>query len=187
MTQGEALCALLNSRGIVDGVISNDGDCLLFGATTIYTAFTAENLESRKVIRYDSNKLSANLDGNSNASRTIKLSREDLIAFAVLTGSDLVGAGIPHVGHRKAIQYLHSCRSVKHPCNSTTCLDELLSWSDDVATDSNQPKNLCLNCDDDGPSTIRERCCSLCLHPGDKKSHEKHGCTECGTGPGEGW
>ena len=31
----------------------------------------------------------------------------------------------------------------------------------------------------------KERCCSLCLHPGNKRDHEKHGCTECGTGAGE--
>ena len=28
--EGEALCALLNYSGIVDGIISNDGDCLLY-------------------------------------------------------------------------------------------------------------------------------------------------------------
>ena len=188
--EGEALCALLNSRGLVDGVISNDGDCLLFGAKTIYTGFSAENLEARKVMRYDSNKLLASVDGgnrsNVASTSTIKLSREDLIAFAVLTGSDLVGDGLPHVGHRKAIQYLHACRSVKHPSSNTTCLDELLSWSDASAAESIQARVVQVDCDDDGPCTLPSRCCSICLHQGDKKQHEKHGCSECGTGPGEG-
>ena len=43
--EGEALCALLNQKGIVDGVISNDGDCLLFGAKVVYTKFSIDNLE----------------------------------------------------------------------------------------------------------------------------------------------
>ena len=186
--EGEALCALLNRIGLVDGIISNDGDCLLFGAKTLYTAFSAENLEARKVIRYDAEKLVANLDSGNNSSRTIKLSREDLIAFAVLSGSDMCGDGVPNVGHKKAIQFLHACRSLKNQCDDRTCLDELLSWGD-VAAESTKSKDICVDCDDDdddGPSTIPSRCCSLCLHPGNKRQHEKHGCAECGTGPGEG-
>lgn len=55
--EGEALCALLNSRGIVDGVITNDGDTLLYGASVIYTNFSIENLDSTKIIRYELSKL----------------------------------------------------------------------------------------------------------------------------------
>lgn len=186
--QGEALCALLNSSGIVDGVISNDGDCLLFGAKTIYTNFSLENLENRKVQRYEANKLIANLDGRNNSSsrRTIKLSQEDLVAFAMLCGSDMVGNGIPHCGYKKAVQFLSACKHLSQNANNTTCLDELLSWSTKTATtDPTKSKEVHLDCDDDGPSTIpSSRCCSLCLHSGDKRSHEKHGCTDCGTGEG---
>ncbi len=32
---GDALCALLNLQGVVDVVISNDGDCLLSGAKAV--------------------------------------------------------------------------------------------------------------------------------------------------------
>ena len=181
--EGEALCALLNLQNVVQGVITNDGDSLLFGAKTVYKGFTAENLEARKVVRYDSDNLVANLDGSNH--RTIKLSREDLIAFAMLAGSDLVGDAIPHIGGKKAIQFLHACRSLKDSCNDRTCLDELLSWAD-VAVEATKSKDdsWLSDCDDDGSS---RRCCSLCLHPGDKVQHEKHGCAECNTGPGEGW
>ncbi|KAL7548458.1 hypothetical protein ACHAWF_011738 [Thalassiosira exigua] len=176
--EGEALCALLNSKGLVDGVISNDGDCFLYGAKQVFTGFTSENLQARKVKRFDADNLHARI-----GSRTMKLSREDLIAFAMLTGSDVVGDGGRSVGPQKAIEFLRACRSVKHPCNDRTCLDELLSWgSDDVESNS---KDFCLDCDDDGP-TIKSRCCTLCLHPGDKLQHKKHGCEQCGTGPGEG-
>jgi len=176
--EGEALCAHLNSSGIVDGVISNDGDCLLFGAKTIYTNFTCENLENRKVMRYDADKLVANISADTNNNkRSLKLSREDLIAFAILCGSDMVGSGIRNTGSRKTIQFLDACKSLKKDC-----LDELLLWS----SKSSKSSEIYIDCDDDGPSTITSRCCSLCLHRGDKRSHEKHGCSECGTGPGEG-
>lgn len=196
--EGEALCALLNARGIVDGVISNDGDCFLFGAKTVYTKFTVENIENGQVMRYDASMLSAvvdpsnfakDADGTSSSSPTefITLSREDLIAFALLTGSDLVGGGIPHVGYKKAINLLHACKRLKHRPNERCCLDELLAWGDAVSKQTSVTNGeLCMQCDDDGPSTISERCCTLCLHPGDKLQHEKHGCAKCGTDAGEG-
>jgi len=148
----------------------------------VYCLGPKQNIEARKVMRYDSENLVANLNGGS--SRTIKLSREDLIAFAMLSGSDMVGSGVPHVGGSKAVQFLKCCRNIKHPCNVRTCLDELLSWAAVAPTSS---KDKCFECDDDGPITIPTRCCSICLHPGDKGQHEKYGCKECGTGPGEGW
>ncbi len=190
--EGEALCALLNSSGLVDGVISNDGDCLLFGAKTVYTNFSLESLENGHVMRYDASKLvfAERNGGDHSTARTIKLSREDLIAFGMICGSDMCGGGIPHCGHKKAIQFIHACRSVKgQQCHGTTCLDELLSWSDIVAATaggSSDSNDAYLDCDDDGPCTVPLRCCSICLHAGDKLQHEKHGCAECGTGPGEG-
>lgn len=195
--EGEALCALLNSRGICDGVISTDGDALLFGAKIIYTKFTVENLEHRQVIRYDASKLSANVDTtyaskdndreSSSTNENMSLSREDLIAFAILTGSDFLGSGVPHVGYKKAVNLLHAVKKLKHRPSDRTCLDELLSWGDDVSKQACILNDeFCRECDDDGPKTINERCCSICLHPGDKAQHEKLGCRKCGTEPGEG-
>lgn len=178
VSEGEALCALLNKAGFVDGVISNDGDSFLYGAQTLYTSFTAENLEARKVIKFHVDNIVANLDANG--SRTIKLSREDLVAFAMLTGSDLCGDGQRFVGHKKAIQFIHACRQ----CRLESPLDEVISWSDETA-EAMKPNDVCIDCDDDGPSTIRSTKCSLCLHAGTKAQHQKHGCVECGTGPGE--
>ncbi|KAL7437331.1 hypothetical protein ACHAXH_003137, partial [Discostella pseudostelligera] len=188
--EGEALCALLNSLGLVDGVISNDGDCFLFGAKSVYTNFSSENLEHRQVMRYDISKLAFAWSGND-SSTTMKLSREDLIAFGIICGSDMCGDGLPHCGHKKAIQFLHACRNVKgQQCHGgRACLDELLSWSDIVtaaAGASTEIRDVHVDCDDDGPCTVPLRCCSICLHSGDKLQHERHGCIECGTGPGEG-
>ena len=185
--EGEALCALLSARGIVDGVVSNDGDALLYGARVVYAGtFSAENLVHRRVRRYDAATLRARLVDDGGPSRTVRLSREDLVAFAMLCGSDVCGEGVPHVGHRKAVRFLHACRSLKERADDRTCLDELLSWADEPAAPATSA-DVCVDCDDDGPGTIiPSRHCSLCLHPGDKLQHEKHGCAACGTGPGEG-
>ncbi|KAL7468347.1 hypothetical protein ACHAXS_008565, partial [Conticribra weissflogii] len=196
--EGEALCALLNERGLVDGIISNDGDCFAFGGRVVYTNFSIENLENRQVIRYDITNLKAKKDDKFSAiepNETISLSREDVVAFAILTGSDMLGFGIQSLGGKKAVQFLQVCRSLTHRPGDRTCLDQLLEWGDEVAKDMEREdettvqlseNRMCVQCDDDGPSTIRTTCCSTCLHSGNKSQHEKHGCEECGTGPGEG-
>jgi hypothetical protein len=191
--EGEALCAILNQRGIVDGVISNDGDCLLFGATVVYTRFSIDNLDKGLVIKYEASNLRGLIDENNqeqdggppndndsatqhepeSTSTSVSLSREDLIAFALLTGSDLAGDGLPKVGHKKAIRFIRKCKE-NFPLNpDTAAIDELKSWA---------------RCAGGAASTndkTKGRCCSNCSHPGDKRSHEKHGCEECGTEPGE--
>ena len=171
--EGEALCALLNQRGIVDGIISNDADIFLFGGLTLYTRFTLQNLNNRSVMKFDADKLRATVDGTGASVRSIPLGRKDLIAFALLTGSDLCGNGVKDIGHQKAIKFFDACRSL-----SITSLSRLLLWGEE------ETKKVVHDVDDDGPSTIR--CCSQCLHPGAKDLHKRNGCIECGTAAGEG-
>ena len=141
--EGEALCALLNQRGIVDGVISNDGDCLLFGAKVLYTKFSVENLDHSNVVRYDAKDIRAVVD-DDDADRfdvtgqkskqgqdIVKMSRNDLIAFAILTGSDLAGDGLSKVGCRKAIRFIRKCQ-IDNPLklgkdDSSPAIEQLLS------------------------------------------------------------
>jgi flap endonuclease GEN len=181
--EGEALCALLNQRKIVDGVISNDGDCLLFGAKVVYTKFSNENLDNGQVIRYDSSELKALVEKESDENREeeskISLSRHDLISFALLTGSDLAGNGLPNVGHKKAVRFIYKCKH-DHPLSpDTAAIDELRSWARTakVLHDS--------SCDANNVRDDSESFCSLCNHPGDKRCHLKNGCETCGTQPGE--
>lgn len=185
--EGEALCALLNQRGVVDGVISNDGDCLLFGATVVYTKFSLDNLEHSKVVRYNLDELAAvvqAVDGGVDAEvGRLNLSRQDLMAFACLTGSDLAGSGLDKVGHKKAIRFIRKCQLDNPRQAETAAMDELKSWARSVAPREDDfdpfeppaaiPKNA------SGP------CCSCCQHAGSKRSHLKHGCEICGTDPGE--
>ena len=181
--EGEALCALLSQRGIVDGVISNDGDCLLFGATRVYTKFTVENLESAQVVCYDLNDLRAVVDCNENEgadlpmNTVISLSRQDLIAFALLTGSDLAGIGLQNVGHKKAIRFIHKCQEDFPLSKETATIDDLRAWARVAAVTHSDTVNQ--------DAHLVGKCCSRCHHGGSKTSHAKHGCEQCGTAPGE--
>jgi 5'-3' exonuclease len=180
--EGEALCALLSQRNIVDGVISNDGDCLLFGARVVYTKFSVENLVEGSVMRYDLGNLRALIDhaGDKEASDqltgSLSLSRFDLLSFALLTGSDLAGNGLPKVGHKKAIRFIRKCQIDNPLTTEMASIDEVKSWA--VAAHV-RPTNL------PHQTKANEKCCSRCCHIGTKHSHEKLGCEACGTAPGE--
>lgn len=183
--EGEALCALLNLRGVVDGVISNDGDCLLFGAKVVYTKFSIENLQNSEVVCYESSRLAAVVEEENDERQhaadcgKIQLSRHDLVSFALLTGSDLAGNGLPKVGRKKAVRFIYKCKH-DHPLSvETAAIDELQSWA---RTAFVVRESGCVNL---GLKEGRGRCCTTCSHPGDKRSHLKDGCETCGTEPGE--
>lgn len=198
--EGEALCALLNEKGIVDGVISNDGDCFLFGAKVLYTKFSVENLDQSKVMRYDASTIRAFVDDDDSdkyddtrqtlkdGHEVVNLSRNDLIAFAILTGSDLAGDGLSKVGCRKAIRFIRKCQ-IDNPLKlggetgASPALNELIKWESMAATATTEAvaaistNNITTSCG--APR------CSCCGHAGTKKDHKKHGCETCGTAPGE--
>ena len=161
LPEGEKLCAFLNSLGLVDGVVSNDGDAFLYGARVIYKGFTMDNLVKGCVVKYDANELRV-----ASSQRILTLSREDLVAFAALSGSD-VFQGVQHLGWKKALRFLEACPPGKS-------LETLLGWSESDETG------------DDARSLVSSgTTCSRCLHPGSKSQHQKNGCTECGTKAGQ--
>ena len=188
---------------MVDGVISNDGDCLLFGATTVYTDFGLINLDRGTVRRYEASNLRAATtaadDADPAATTHITLDRDDLIAFAILCGSDIAGDGVATMGGKKAVKFIDMCR--RSDASTRTALETLRLWGAEArlhaattmaaaaaaasATESDFA-------DADGnagaaaEATKQQRCCSLCLHAGDKRLHSSNGCEECGTGPGDG-
>jgi len=205
--EGEALCALLNRRDVVDGVLSNDGDCLLFGATTVFTDFSLENLQRGAVKRFDATNLQAALapeegadDGGAAraapATSRIALDRDDLIAFALLCGSDIVGNGVPTMGAKKAIKFIDMCR--RSDASTRTALEVLQLWDAEArlhaAVKTTAAATVVSATDTDANSGVatataasaatKQRCCSLCLHAGDKRTHEKSGCAECGSSEG---
>ena len=82
--EAEKLAAALNAAGLVDGVISQDGDCVCFGARRVYRSFSSENeaeielLEMKKV--------------------ESKFNRFDFIACAILLGCDFFPGGVKGLG-----------------------------------------------------------------------------------------
>lgn len=192
--EGEALCALLSQRGLVDGVISNDGDCLLFGAERVYSKFSIENLTNGAVLRYNLSDLRSFVerrgsDDQSNAesqkSAEMKLSREDLIAFALLTGSDMAGSGLATVGHKKAVRFIQKCKSDYPLSQDSAALDEMKSWARAATAEHVQCKSVDHNSISDIQEEKHETCCTRCCHAGTKRNHRKFGCQICGTQPGE--
>lgn len=51
--EAEAMCAYLDSQGLVDGCITNDGDAFLYGARTVYRNF---NMNSKVCCERSSNQ-----------------------------------------------------------------------------------------------------------------------------------
>ncbi|KZL87872.1 dna excision repair protein [Colletotrichum incanum] len=90
--EAEAQCAELVRMGLVDGIVTDDSDCFLFGGTRIY-----KNM-------FNSNKFVECYLG-SDLEKELSLSREQLIAIAQLLGSDYT-EGLPGVGPVTAVEIL---------------------------------------------------------------------------------
>ncbi|KAF2172290.1 hypothetical protein M409DRAFT_63022 [Zasmidium cellare ATCC 36951] len=90
--EAEAQCAELVSMGLVDGIVTDDSDCFLFGGTRIY-----KNMfnQAKFVECYLTSDLEKEFD----------LSRDKLIAVAHLLGSDYT-EGIPGIGPVTALEII---------------------------------------------------------------------------------
>uniref|UniRef100_A0A8C2ZZ35 Uncharacterized protein n=1 Tax=Cyclopterus lumpus TaxID=8103 RepID=A0A8C2ZZ35_CYCLU len=77
--EAEAMCAYLDSQGLVDGCITNDGDAFLYGAQTVYRNFNM-NSKDPQVDCYRTSRVQTELH----------LSRENLVGLAILLGCDYI-------------------------------------------------------------------------------------------------
>ncbi|XP_045174861.2 uncharacterized protein LOC123536104 [Mercenaria mercenaria] len=109
--EAEALCALLNASGLVDGCLTNDGDAFLYGATTVYRNFTM-NSKDPHVDMYRVNDIQTKLG----------IDRGGLIALGLLIGCDFVPKGVPGIGIANAVRLLQSLQG-------QDVLIRLQSWS----------------------------------------------------------
>ncbi|XP_077971579.1 flap endonuclease GEN homolog 1-like isoform X2 [Styela clava] len=94
--EAEALCAALNKIGLVDGVITSDGDCFLYGARTVYKNFSVEKQVPFE--RYDMDDIEKNMS----------LNQRDLIALGLLLGCDYFPKGVTGVGTAQAMKLISS-------------------------------------------------------------------------------
>ena len=105
--EAEAQCAELVRLGLVDGIVTDDSDCFLFGGTRVY-----KNMFSQA--KYVECYLASDLE------REFDLDRDKLIRFAHLLGSDYT-EGIPGVGPVTALEILSEF-------NSGTGLEDFKQW-----------------------------------------------------------
>lgn len=90
--EAEAQCAELVRLGLVDGIVTDDSDCFLFGGTRIYKNM----FNQAKIVEC---YLAPDLE------KEYDLSRQKLIDIAQLLGSDYT-EGLPGIGHVKALEIL---------------------------------------------------------------------------------
>ncbi len=105
--EAEAQCAELVRLGLVDGIVTDDSDCFLFGGTRVY-----KNMFNQA--KYVECYLTQDLE------KEFGLDRAKLIRFAHLLGSDYT-EGIPGVGPVTALEILSEF-------NSDTGLEDFKDW-----------------------------------------------------------
>ncbi|KAK2008797.1 hypothetical protein LZ32DRAFT_609076 [Colletotrichum eremochloae] len=116
--EAEAECALLQQQGIVDAVLSEDVDTIMFGCTRTLRNWTAEGTRGAKtpthVSLYDVNELLSAGTG---------LDREGMVLVALMSGGDYIPEGVPGCGVKLA------CEAAKAGFGKSLCR---LKADDDV-------------------------------------------------------
>ncbi|OGM40160.1 rad2-like endonuclease [Aspergillus bombycis] len=98
--EAEAECARLQRAGVVDAVMSNDVDALMFGSTLTIMNFSKESgsgtSAATHVTCYEIGKL--------NSSSCSRLDPAGMILFAMLSGGDYLPSGVPKCGSKLAAE-----------------------------------------------------------------------------------
>ena len=97
--EAEAECALLQREGIVDAVLSEDVDTLMFGCGVTFRNWSSEGSRGNKspthVSVYDSKAAKLGTSG---------LDREGMVLVALMSGGDYITEGIPGCGIKLACE-----------------------------------------------------------------------------------
>lgn len=97
--EAEAECALLQKAGIVDAVMSEDVDTLMFGSTMTMRNWSSEGTRGNKSPTH------INLyTADAVKEGTAKLDSDGMILIALMSGGDYVPAGIPRCGIKTACE-----------------------------------------------------------------------------------
>lgn len=125
--EAEAECALLQLRGIVDAVLSEDVDTIMFGCTKTWRNWSAEGTKGSKtpthVSVYDTHLLRQGDSG---------LDREGMVLVALMSGGDYIPEGIPGAGVKLA------CEAARAGFGKSLCLlkrsdsAKLAEWRDEL-------------------------------------------------------
>lgn len=97
--EAEAECALLQQQGVVDAVLSEDVDTIMFGCTMTLRNWSAEGSRAAKtpthVSVYDVDELRQGDTG---------LDREGMVLVALMSGGDYIPEGVPGCGVKVACE-----------------------------------------------------------------------------------
>ncbi|KAF9741492.1 hypothetical protein PMIN06_007323 [Paraphaeosphaeria minitans] len=96
--EAEAECALLQRQGIVDAVLSEDVDTLMFGSGVTIRNWSPEQKSSKTPTHVNVYDAVDTKNGPSG------LDREGMILVALMSGGDYVPEGIPGCGPKKACE-----------------------------------------------------------------------------------
>ncbi|KAI1139637.1 hypothetical protein F5Y05DRAFT_379639 [Hypoxylon sp. FL0543] len=123
--EAEAECALLQQSGIVDAVLSEDVDTIMFGCTRTLRNWSSEGAKGSKtpthVSMYDTEELQKSGAG---------LDREGMVLVALMSGGDYLPEGIPGAGVKLA------CEAARAGFGKSLCrlkksdTSELASWKE---------------------------------------------------------
>ncbi|KAI0602300.1 hypothetical protein F4775DRAFT_588527 [Biscogniauxia sp. FL1348] len=121
--EAEAECALLQQSGIVDAVLSEDVDTIMFGCTRTLRNWSSEGTRASKtpthVSLYDTEDLRKGTSG---------LDREGMVLVALISGGDYLPEGVPGAGVKLA------CEAARAGFGKSLCrlkradTSELASW-----------------------------------------------------------
>ncbi|RAO64865.1 uncharacterized protein BHQ10_000877 [Talaromyces amestolkiae] len=93
--EAEAECARLQQAGVVDAVMSNDIDTLMFGSGLTVMNFSKEGSTGTSAATHiDCYTTESQLDVEAN----VKLSRAGMVLFAMLSGGDYLPSGVTKCG-----------------------------------------------------------------------------------------
>ncbi|KAL1954267.1 hypothetical protein VTO42DRAFT_1453 [Malbranchea cinnamomea] len=97
--EAEAECAKLQTEGVVDAVLSDDVDAIMFGSTVTMRNFSKESASGTGAATHvNVCRTVDTADGEANVS----LDQGGMILFALLSGGDYLPAGVPRCGPKLA-------------------------------------------------------------------------------------
>ncbi|KAL2834919.1 hypothetical protein BDW59DRAFT_1101 [Aspergillus cavernicola] len=97
--EAEAECSRLQMAGVVDAVMSNDVDALMFGSESTIMNFSKESGSGSGAATH----VTCYKMGNGDTSN-VKLDRSGMILFAMLSGGDYLPSGVPKCGSKLAAE-----------------------------------------------------------------------------------
>ena len=104
--EAEAEAAVLQRLGIVDLVITEDVDCIMFGARRVAREITNTNKTRSHVYIYE------------DVERITGLDKEGLVLIAMMSGGDYLPAGLPACGPISAVEVFTSQTMLIADCES---------------------------------------------------------------------